>query len=187
MNIKHFQKEQKYKNTKNILIAYRVVIFLILIFISYSILEKNNQTKTIFIPMQNTSEFYIQNQNANDQYIQNYIEYIIILWQEVTPTNIERRFEKLLSYIDSENYYQIKKQLANKINKIKKYKNNRYSVAINTIKIDRKNQEIIAKITKNRWTDSKGIKEKKDIDLLINYKINQSTFYITKMEEIQND
>jgi len=183
MNLKKLQRITSQFKSDHLLLKIGFLAMMVFSYFSYqSAIFATQNVRTIVVPLNQAAKFWVSGDDADEKYIVNIGTYVADLLYATTAANIDQRFAKILTLVNSENYTDIKAYLKNKATLIKRYKRNAWSFRYLKTFINKKTHEITIIGGLTRWKNS-GKEKEKQTKLIIGYDINNANFSITKLDE----
>ncbi|CAC9488350.1 hypothetical protein [uncultured Gammaproteobacteria bacterium] len=170
------------KHEIHILRVFLVLLLIITVFNYASIENIKTNEKIVIKTLNQSSKFWVSQKDASNEYLLDLGLYIIQLRNNVTASNVDHHYSKLLELAHSQFYADIKRQFRAKVKMIKRYQRNSYTFTPTDTKINRKAQEILIEGIETRWTDL-GKKPSKKLRITIKYSIDNATFSFKKIQD----
>ena len=178
---------EKFINSKdnlaknNILLKTVLIVEAVLIVVqSFIIVNKTNSQRTVFVPPQNTyKEFWVSGDQVSQSYLENIGTFIGYNLLNITKSDAPQLLANILPLVESETYYEVKKQLQLLQDYIIQNNISR-SFYIDHVEIKTSSQ-IIVHGSISDAIPSKIINTKK-IDLIVDFRVRYGLFRIVNLQ-----
>jgi conjugal transfer pilus assembly protein TraE len=177
---------EKFKNLKDnylkenaLLKSVLVIEGVLIVYLIYTVVEKTDSQRTVFLPPQNTyKEFWISGDTVSKTYLETMGNFIAHNLLNITKDNSAQMIENILPLVDSMTYYEVKKELQ-KMHEYVKDNNLARSFYIGYIETLPNNKIVVNGSLAD--SISNKIVRTQNVKLEINYKVKFGLFHILNL------